>query len=132
MPISQTWVQEIQEVNNGFAPEFGNTVGTVFNTITRSGTNDFHGNLFEFARNYGFNARNFFALQRDTLKRNQYGGTLGGPIRRNKLFFFGGYQGTRTRSDGTPTVEFVPTPAMMQGTDADRMILLKICRWVAP
>ena len=60
---------------------------------------NFHGNLFEFVRNYKFNARNFFAAKRDSLKRNQFGGTLGGPIVQNKLFFFGGYQGTKTRSD---------------------------------
>ena len=69
------------------------------NAVTKSGTNEFHGNLFEFVRNYQFNARNAFAQQRDSLKRNQFGGTVGGPIVRNKLFFFGGYQGTPTRSD---------------------------------
>src|SRR5439155_4277141 len=89
--------------------------GGQVNAVTKSGTNQFHGDVFEFVRNYGFNARNFLALQRDTLKRNQFGGTLGGPIVRNKLFFFGGYQGTKTRSDGTPMVAFVPTPAMMAG-----------------
>ena len=62
--------------------------------MTKSGTNEFHGDLFEFVRNGKFNARNFFATRRDTIKRNQFGGTIGGPIVKNKLFFFGGYQGT--------------------------------------
>ena len=63
--------------------------------VTKSGTNEIHGDLFEFVRNGMFNARNCFRDKRDTIKRNQFGGTLGGPIRKNKLFFFGGYQGTR-------------------------------------
>ena len=63
--------------------------------MTKSGTNTFHGDAFEFVRNAIFNARNFFAPTRDQLKRNQYGGTVGGRIIKDKLFFFGGYQGTR-------------------------------------
>src|SRR5438552_363356 len=89
--------------------------GGQVNAVTKSGTNEFHGDLFEFVRNYKFNARNFFATQRDTLKRNQYGGTLGGPISKNKLFFFTGYQGTKTRSDPGNSIGYVPTPAMTNG-----------------
>jgi hypothetical protein len=89
--------------------------GGQVNAVTKSGTNEFHGNLFEFVRNYKFNARKFFASQRDSLKRNQYGGTLGGPISKNKLFFFGGYQGTKTRSDPGTSIGYVPTPAMLAG-----------------
>jgi hypothetical protein len=89
--------------------------GGQVNAVTKSGTNDFHGNLFEFVRNYKFNARNFFARQRDSLKRNQYGGTVGGPIIANKLFFFGGFQGTKTRSDPGTLLSFVPTPALLAG-----------------
>ncbi len=85
------------------------------NAVTKSGTNEFHGDLFEFVRNYQFNARNFFATKRDSLKRNQYGGTLGGPISKNKLFFFTGYQGTKTRSDPGTSLGFVPNPAMLAG-----------------
>src|SRR5439155_25497926 len=57
--------------------------------VTKSGTNQFHGILFEFVRNGMFNGRNAFALRRDTIKRNQFGGTFGGPVIQNKLFFFG-------------------------------------------
>src|ERR1051325_5396777 len=89
--------------------------GGQVNAVTKSGTNEFHGDLFEFVRNYQFNARNFFATNRDTLKRNQFGGTIGGPIRKNKLFFFGGIQGTRTRSDPSDTTMFIPTAAMVSG-----------------
>ena len=66
--------------------------------VTKSGTNEFHGDLFEFVRNGMFNARNAFATKRDTIKRNQFGGTIGGPIMRNKLFFFAGYQGNEVPS----------------------------------
>src|SRR5262249_31836352 len=83
--------------------------------VTKSGTNELHGNLFEFVRNGSFNARNAFAAKRDTIKRNQFGGTLGGPIAKNKLFFFGAYQGTTIRQAPSDTIAFVPTPAMLAG-----------------
>src|ERR1051325_7751413 len=83
--------------------------------VTKSGTNQFHGDLFEFVRNDLFNARNYFAIKNSTLKRNQFGGTLGGPILKNKLFFFGGYQGTTLRQDPSDIRSFVPTPAMIAG-----------------
>ena len=92
----------------------GKSAGSV-SLVTKSGTNVMHGDLFEFVRNGIFNARNSFALKRDTLKRNQYGGTIGGPILKNKLFFFSGYQGTTIRSDPTSLISTVPTPAMLTG-----------------
>src|SRR4029079_2658893 len=88
--------------------------GTV-SLVTKSGTNALHGNLFAVVRNGIFNARNAFATKRDTIKRNQYGGTLGGPILKNRLFFFGGYQGTRVRQDPSDLITFVPTAAMLAG-----------------
>src|SRR5438093_11101631 len=83
--------------------------------VTKSGTNEIHGDLFEFVRNGMFNARNAFATRRDTIKRNQFGGTAGGPIMKNKLFFFGGYQGTRIRQDPSDSISYLPTPAMLTG-----------------
>jgi hypothetical protein len=87
------------------------TVGAV----TKSGTNEFHGDLFEFVRNDLFNARNYFATKNSTLKRNQFGGTVGGPILKNRLFFFGGYQKTTLRQDPSNFQSFVPTPAILAG-----------------
>src|SRR5207237_3027892 len=83
--------------------------------VTKSGTNAFHGDGFEFVRNGMFNARNAFATRRDTIKRNQFGGTMGGPITKNKLFFFAGYQGTTIRQDPSDSISFVPTAAMLAG-----------------
>jgi Carboxypeptidase regulatory-like domain len=83
--------------------------------VTKSGTNELHGDLFEFVRNDLFNARQYFATKNSTLKRNQFGGTVGGPIVNNKLFFFGGYQGTTVRQDPADQRSFVPTAAMLAG-----------------
>ncbi len=88
---------------------------TSVGAVTKSGTNAFHGALFEFIRNDLFNSRTYFSTKGSTLKRNQFGGTIGGPIRRNKLFFFGGYQGTVLRQDPQDKREFVPTAAMLAG-----------------
>jgi hypothetical protein len=89
--------------------------GAAVNMVTKSGTNGLHGDLFEFVRNGDVNARNFFAPVHDSLKRNQYGGTLGGKIIRDRLFFFGGYQGTRNRQDPPSTTSFIPTASALQG-----------------
>src|SRR5947208_665827 len=87
--------------------------------VTKSGTNDFHGDLFEFVRNGAFNARNAFAAKRDSIKRNQFGGTLGGPLVKNKLFFFGGYQRTTIRQAPSDAIATVPTAAMLAGDFTD-------------
>ncbi len=83
--------------------------------VTKSGTNAFHGDLFEFVRNDLFNARQYFAAKGSTLKRNQFGGTIGGPALKNKLFFFSGFQGTTVRQDPASAFSFVPTAAMLAG-----------------
>src|SRR5438128_7801382 len=108
-------LQEFKVETSSLAAQYGFHSGGAINAVTKSGTNDWHGSAFEFVRNYKFNARDFFANTRDGLKRNQYGGTIGGPIRKNKLFFFGGYQGTITRQTPSSLRAFVPTPAMLSG-----------------
>src|SRR5579883_1072663 len=92
-------LQEFKVETNALTAQTGMHAAGAVSASVRSGTNEFHGSAFEFLRNGDMNARNFFAARRDTLKRNQYGGTIGGPIRKNRVFFFGGYQGTLTRSD---------------------------------
>ena len=93
-------IQEFRIDNSTFSAEYGQSSGAVVNIDTRSGTNDLHGELFEFLRNDALDARNFFALSSDRpppFKRNQFGGHLGGPIIKNKVFFFVSYEGLRQR-----------------------------------
>src|SRR3989442_13836895 len=89
--------------------------GAAVNSVMKSGTNAFHGDAFEFVRNNAFNARDFFAAKNDGLKRHQFGGTLGGPIQKDKLFFFAGYQGTTIRQTPASTTAFVPPAQMLAG-----------------
>jgi hypothetical protein len=108
-------LQEFKVETSTLSASNGTHAGGTITAVTKSGTNGFHGDAFDFFRNGDMNARNFFAPTRDTLKRNQYGGTIGGPIKKDKIFFFFGYQGTRTRQDPASTNAFVPTPAMITG-----------------
>ena len=96
--------------------------GANVNAVTRSGTNEFHGNAFWFVRNDLFGAREYGAARNSTLKRNQYGGTIGGPIAENKLFFFTGYQATIQRRDPGTTERFLPTPYAISTGDWSRML----------
>ncbi len=88
-------IAEFRIITNNFNAEYGNYSGGQVNAITKSGTNEFHGDLFEFLRNDDLDARNYFSPIRGAFKQNQFGGTLGGPIVRKKLFFFADYQGTQ-------------------------------------
>jgi hypothetical protein len=93
--------QEFKILTNSMSAEFGRTGGGVVSVVTRSGSNDFHGNLFEFVRNDNFNANEFFSNKagrdRATLAWNQFGGSVGGPVVKNRLFFFGNYEAFRER-----------------------------------
>ncbi|MBV9266513.1 MAG: carboxypeptidase regulatory-like domain-containing protein, partial [Acidobacteriaceae bacterium] len=108
-------LQEFKVETSALPAQYGQHAAAAVNVVTKSGTNEFHGDAFEFLRNGVFNARDFFATARDNLKRNQFGGTVGGPILKDKMFFFAGYQGTIVRSNPPSTVSFVPTQAMLSG-----------------
>jgi len=115
-------LQEFRVATSGLTAENGMHAGASVNAVTKSGTNRFSGNVFEFLRDHRFNAINPFALKRpdgkqqdDGLVRNQFGGTLGGPLVRNKLFFFGAYQGTLVRQTPAANIAFVPSAAMLAG-----------------
>ena len=108
-------VQEFKVETSSLPAEYGQHSAGAVNVVSKSGSNEFHGDAFEFVRNGDFNARDTFAKVGDNLKRNQFGGTLGGPIKKNKLFFFVGYQGTLIRSAPAATPAVVPTAAELSG-----------------
>jgi hypothetical protein len=116
MPMPDA-LQEFKVETSTMTASNGIHAGGTVTAITKSGNNSFHGDVFEFLRNGDLNARNFFAPARDTLKRNQFGGTIGGPVKKDKLFFFFGYQDTITRQDpqANTAATFVPTPQMLAG-----------------
>jgi hypothetical protein len=93
---------EFSVQTSNYTAEYGNNAGAVVNVITNSGTNAFHGDAFDYIRNPVFNAKNYLAPT-DVIKRNQYGGTVGGPIKKNKLFFFAGYQREALRNISSTT-----------------------------
>ena len=106
-------ISEFRIITSNFDAEYGEYSGGQISVITKSGANAFHGNAFEFLRNTDLDARNYFSPTRGAFRQNQFGGTIGGPIRRDKLFFFLDYQGTR-QTQGVDTGN-IPVPS-----DADR------------
>ena len=115
-------LQEFRVQTSGLSAQNGMHAAASVNAVTKSGTNSFHGNAFEFLRDHNLNATSPFAVigkdgkrQDDGLRRSQFGGTIGGPIARDKLFFFGGYQGTVLRFRPSDQIAFVPSAAMLAG-----------------
>ena len=112
-------VAEFRILESNYSAEYGRNGGGVISVVTKSGTDSFHGSGFEFLRNDALNANSFFnkidGLPRDDLKRNQYGGTFGGPIKKEKAFFFVGYQGQRLVAQATTGLNRVYTPAELNG-----------------
>lgn len=113
-------IQEFRALTNTFNAEYGRSAGGIFLAVTKSGTNQFHGSLFEYGRNTALNARNFFSTTKPYLRQNQFGGNLGGPVRlpgyngRDKTFFFFNYQAARIRQQSLITM-FSPNAAERQG-----------------
>src|SRR5262249_48843666 len=111
-------LQEFKVQNNNFGAEFGRYGGAVINATIKSGTNDLHGTVFEFLRNNVLDANNFFnnlaGRSLPAFRQNQFGGTAGGPLIRNKLFLFGSYQGTRI-AQGVTFISTVPNDAQRNG-----------------
>ena len=104
------------KVQTGMAPaEFGRGGGAIINVVTKSGSNQYHGTLYEFLRNDFFDARPYFASAKSPLKLNQFGGALGGPVIHNKLFFFGNYEGLRLSASGNPALYQLFTANERQG-----------------
>jgi hypothetical protein len=103
-------IREFKILTNTYSAEYGRGSGAVISTVTKSGTNELHGSLFEYLRNSAMDARDFFDTGSNPppFKRNQFGGTFGGPIKKDKTFFFGGYEGLRDRLAST-RIALVPT-----------------------
>jgi len=107
-------IKEFSVLASNYTAEYGRTSGGVINAITRSGSNSIHGSAYEFFRNDALDARNFFNGAKPPLRRNQFGGSLGGPIIKNKTFFFADFERIR-RLQGVPSVVTVPSPAARSG-----------------
>jgi len=110
-------IEEFNVQKTSYAPEFGSKSGAVINVVSRAGSTNLHGSLFEFVRNDAFDAKNFFDSATAPIppfRQNQFGGSLGGPVLHNKTFFFLSYEGQRVRKSLTQTFS-VPTDAMRQG-----------------
>ena len=108
-------LQEVKVLTSNFSAEYGHNAGGVFNVVTKAGTNQVHGALWEFVRNNDFNARNFFAASNPQLAQNQFGAAAGGPIKKDKLFVFGSYEGLRIRQGSLATGAFPLTAAERTG-----------------
>jgi outer membrane receptor protein involved in Fe transport len=115
-------IAEFRILESSYTAEYGRNGGGIISVVTKSGTNEWHGSAFEFARNDAFNANSFFnkvdpnnIQPRNVLKRNQYGGTVGGPIRKDRMFFFVGYQGQRLSAQQTSLNAPVFTPSQLTG-----------------
>jgi hypothetical protein len=112
-------IAEFRILTTNANPEYGNYSGGLINVVTKSGGNAFHGSVFEFLRNTVLDAKSYFSAKRSTFQQNQYGGTLGGPIKRNKLFFFGDYQGQHTKQGQDTGQVGVPSLANRGGNFSD-------------
>jgi hypothetical protein len=112
-------IREFRIETADFSAEDGRNAGSQVAVVSKSGTNELHGAVWEFLRNDALNARNFFSSSVPPLKQNQFGGSVGGPIRKNKLFFFGSYQGLRNRPGSVGSQSFVPTTIQRTGDFTD-------------
>ena len=114
-------VQEFKVITNNYSAEFGRSGGATINVATRSGTNNLHGTAYDFLRNTNLNAIGYIfgarplSFKKPTLQQNQFGATIGGPIIRNRVFFFGDYEGFRSILHGAPTFANIPSLAYRQG-----------------
>src|SRR5262249_49278140 len=111
-------MQEFKVISNNYAAEYGHSTGGIVTMSTRSGTNQFHGTAFESLQNDALNARNYFAVTKPPMHLNQFGGTVGGPIAKNRTFFFGSWERTRQLQSDT-VVSTVPTLLNRQGDFSD-------------
>ena len=108
-------LQEFKVEASSLPARYGHHAAAAVNLITKSGANKLNGTAFDFMRHFRFNEKSYFALEKDSLERQQFGGTLGGPLRQNRAFYFVAYQGKVEKTKPTTTLRFVPTAAMRAG-----------------
>ncbi|HXA52461.1 MAG TPA: TonB-dependent receptor [Candidatus Acidoferrum sp.] len=116
--VNPNFIQEVKIQTSNANAEYGRTAGVTYNIVTKNGTNTFHGSAFETFRNDALDARNFFSVQKTKLRYNDFGFTVGGPIKKDKLFFFYGQEWKRLRQTASPSRQTVPTTAMLNGNFA--------------
>jgi hypothetical protein len=116
--VNPNFIQEVKIQTSNANAEVGRTAGVTYNVVTKNGTNQFHGSTFETFRNDALDARNFFSVQKAKLRYNDFGYTIGGPIKKDKLFFFWGEEWKRLRQNASPSRVTVPTSAMLAGNFA--------------
>jgi hypothetical protein len=116
--VSPDFIQEVKVQTSNFSAEYGRMSGPAFNVVTKNGTNDFHGAAFEYFRNDVLDARNFFSPQKTPLRFNDFGYDLGGPIKKDKLFFFVGEEWKRLRQRAQPSRVTLPSSAELAGNFA--------------
>lgn len=114
-------IQEFNFITDNMSAAYGNAIGGVVNAVTKSGTDQIHGSVFEFVRNNMFDAANYFSPTVNPLHQNQFGVSIGGPILKNRLFYFGSYQGTRFSTQNNGNIAFVPNAAERSGDFSDRL-----------
>jgi hypothetical protein len=112
-------IAEFRILTSNTDAEYGNYSGGLINVVTKSGGNNFHGSVFEFLRNTNFDSKGFFSPERSTFQQNQYGGTMGGPVKRDKIFLFSDYQGQSTVQGLETGLVSVPTLANRAGDFSD-------------
>ena len=115
-------IAEFRVLTNNVNAEYGNYSGGIVNVVTKGGGNQIHGSAFEFLRNTDLDARNFFSPDRSFYRQNQFGGTIGGPIKKDKIFYFADYQGTRTAQGIDTGLIPVPTLAERSGNFGEWLV----------
>ncbi len=116
--VNSTFVQQVKVQTSNFSAEYGRNSGVAFNVVTKNGTDQFHGGLFEIFRNDAMDSRNFFSVNKTQLRYNDFGGSIGGPIKKDKVFFFAGQEFKRLRQTQNPTRVTVPDSNYLNGVFA--------------
>src|SRR5579883_1274308 len=113
--VNPNFMQEVRVQTSNAGAEYGRTAGVAFSIVTKNGTNQYHGSAFETFRNDALDARNFFSVQKTKLRYNDFGYTFGGPIKKDKLFFFWGQEWKRLRQTASPSRVSIPSTALLNG-----------------